>query len=171
MIVGIVGPSCSGKSFLLNTLQLILGFTVPRGITTRPIRERDNGNLEHVTIEEFHHMQNNGRLSMIAEVFGSLYAYPRLEINSSNSDIAIEIVRENIPELKCYKGIAIKIIPFNFDDGMNRIAQMRKIGMKERMDEFVTDYRDNDYSHFNFVFHNKYNDESRLEFIELIKSI
>ncbi len=169
MIIGLVGPSCSGKSFLLNILQSILGFTVPRGITTRPMREEENGNIEHVTREEFHSMQNNGKLFMIAEVFGNLYAYPCFEID--NSDIAIEIVRENIPELKYYNGIAIKVIPSNFDDGMNRIAQMRKIRMKERIAELVTDCRNNDCSHFNFVFHNKYNDESRLEFIELIKSI
>lgn len=169
MIVGLVGPSCSGKSFLLNIFQSMLGFTVPRGITTRLMREEDNGNLEHVTRKEFQSMQNNGMLSMIAEVFGNLYAYPRLEINSS--DIAIEIVRENIPELRHYNGIAIKVISFNLDDGMNRIAQMRKIGTKERMAEFVADCRDDDCSRFDFVFHNKYNDESKVEFIELIKSI
>lgn len=169
MIVGLVGPSCSGKSFLLNVLQSVLGFTVPIGITTRPMREEDNGNLEHITREEFQGMQNNGMLSMIAEVFGNLYAYPRLEIN--NLDIAIEIVRENIPELRLYNGVAIKVIPFNLDDGINRIAQMRKIGAKERMTEFVTDWRNDDCSYFNFVFYNKYNDESKLEFIELIRSI
>lgn len=169
MIVGLVGPSCSGKSFLLGVLQSELGFTVPKGITTRSAREKDNGDLEHITRNEFQRRQCRGMLSMIAEVFGNSYAYPRLEINGL--DIAIEIVKENIPELRLCRGIAVKVIPYNLDDGIGRIVQMRKDRTKERIAEFVTECLDTDSLCFDLVFRNKYNDESRLEFIGLIKGL
>ena len=169
MIVGLIGPSCSGKSFLLNILEVWLGFIVPNGITTRPPRDHDNGDLEHVTRETFLKLQTGGKLSMIAEVFGNWYAYQRLEIN--DRDLGIEIVTENIPELKHYRGVAVKVIPYNLEDGIRKLTETRKEGLHERVAQYVAFCRDDDRSQFDFVFRNKYNEESRLEFIELIKSI
>jgi guanylate kinase len=169
MIVGLIGPSCSGKSFLLNILDVWMGFIVPKGITTRLPREHDNGNLEHVSRETFLQMKTNGKLSMIADVFGNMYAYLKFEID--DRDLGIEIMTENIPELKYYRGVAVKVIPYDLEEGIRRLTETRKAGIQERVAQYMVFCQEDNCSQFDFVFRNKYSDESRMEFIELIKTV
>jgi len=126
LIVGLFGPSCSGKSSFLRALQEKLDFYIPIGITTRPKRAEENGDLEHINDLEFIERAQKDSLCFIAKVSGYYYAYPI--INPSIRNIAIEIRRENIPELKTYNGVVIKVIPCRLEEGIGRILSKRKQG-------------------------------------------
>lgn len=169
MIIGLIGPSCSGKSCLLKVLQDNLDFYIPIGITTRPERNEENGVLEHIANQEFIIRQQENKLCFVAESFGYYYAYPVFPSNKEN--IAIEIVRKNIPELKANKGYAIKIIPTDLNEGINRILAKRTHGTEERKLELVKEYYTAKNGIFDFVFMNNYDNESINLFLDLIKRL
>lgn len=169
MLLGLLGPSCCGKSFYLKVLQENLDFYVPVGITTRPARIEENGKLEHIDELEFSERQRRNELCFIAEVSGYRYAYPIVDPNVRN--IAIEIRRENIPELKAYYGFVMKIVPEKLEEGINRILLKRKQGTLERKEELIKEFETLENDSFDLIFRNNYDNESRLTFLNTVKKM
>lgn len=169
MVIALLGPSCCGKSYFLRVLRDKLDVYVPIGITTRPERMRDNGELEHLSIDDFLARKKQGMLSFAAEVFGHHYAYPRLPVEKRL--IAIEIVRENIPELRSLNGLAIKIMPPSLEIAIKKIEMARKLNIEKRKNDLMQEFRDHDANLFDHEFVNHYDDRSKDCFLDLIRSI
>lgn len=169
MIITLIGPSCCGKSHFLSALQNQLGFIVPMGITTRLKREEDNGLLEHVSEEEFFELKNGGKICFIAEMFGNYYAYHRTFSDKEN--YAIEIARSNIEELREIGGYAIKVLPTDIEEGLERIKSKRNQGVEDRTQELKDEFWAADDDVFDFVFRNNYDEESLARFFKLIKGL
>jgi len=166
-MVGLFGPSCSGKSSFLRALQEKLDFYIPVGITTRPKRAEENGDLEHINDLEFIERAQKDSLCFMAKVSGYYYAYPI--INPSIRNIAIEIRRENIPELKTYNGVVIKVIPCKLEEEIGRILSKRKQGTRERMEELILEYNTSENDPFDLVFNNNYDDQSISMFLGIVE--
>lgn len=168
MLVGLVGPSCCGKSFLLEYLRRDLGFYIPLGITTRPARDRDDGYLKHIPVEEFVDMNSDNKLCFVANVFGNYYAYMSI-MGHGDKNIAIEIVRENIPEFRSLGGYLVKVLPASLESGLKKVYAGRTAGLQLREAEMRTEFSLCDDEVFDFVFRNNYSNGSLNDFLLLIK--
>jgi len=169
MVIALLGPSCCGKSHLLRVLRDKLDAYVPIGITTRPKRLLENGELEHLSVDDFLARKKQGMLSFAAEVFGHHYAYPRLPVEKRL--IAIEIVRENIPELRSLNGLAIKIMPPSLEIAVQRVEKSREFSAEDRKNDLMREFQDHDANLFDHEFVNHYDDRSADCFLDLIRSI
>lgn len=168
MLICLIGPSCCGKSHFLKTLQSKLNFNVPIGITTRPKREEDNGLLEHMSEEKFLKFKESGKICFIAEMFDHHYAYRAF---SKTGKFAIEVVRNNIEELKKIGGYAIKILPKNIEEGLKRIDLKRNHSVEERKQELQAEFYSTNNEMFDYVFRNGYDNESLKRFLNLVKNL
>lgn len=167
MLIGLIGPSCCGKSFFLEALRRDLGFYIPIGITTRPARDKDDGYLKHISSDEFADMRGKNQLCFVANVFGNYYAYMAIS-DHGNKNIAIEIVRENISEFRSLGGCLGKVLPVNLERGLEKVYAGRTAGLQAREAEMRTEFSLRDDEVFDFVFRNNYSNGSLNDFLLLV---
>lgn len=102
-------------------------------------------------------------------MFGNYYAYHRTFLDKEN--YAIEIARSNIEELREIGGYAIKVLPKEIEEGLERIKSKRNQGVEDRTQELRDEFCAIDDDVFDFVFRNNYDEESFIRFFRLIKSL
>ena len=169
MILGLLGPSCCGKSHFLEVLNITEGYFIPRGVTTRDKRVTDNGDLLHVNVDQFKKLQKEGMLQLVADVFDNYYAYENFHNISDVNNIAVEIVRENISELKKIGGIVGKIMPMTLEIGISKISERRSQGILLREKDLRNEFLLPDNDLFDFIFFNEYTEKSVINFLKLLK--
>ena len=170
MLIALIGPSCSGKSHCLNLMRDYMGFEVPTGITTRPLRSRDDGVLDHITLNDFDALLSIKKLCLVDEAFGYLYAYP-FPLVSSDVNVAVEIRRNNIDEAREIGGFIIKILPYSLQIGLEKIAAERSESLSGRIEELKAEYLMENEPGFDLVFKNRFDQESSIYFLEIISNL
>ena len=169
MVIALIGPSCSGKSFYLQLLNRCMSFVVPTGITTRAPRMKDNGVLRHVTEQEFGELSAAKRLCFVDEVFGHQYAYA-YPLSTADANVGIEIRRNNIAELRMMGGVLLKVIPDSLELGLERIRAGRAEPAAIRIQELESEFRLIDEPGFDGIFRNRFDPESADRFLDLVRS-
>jgi len=170
MIIGLFGPSCSGKSFFLKSLRALAGFSVPMSVTTRPQRKEDLWHLRHINKRSFELMKSQGKLCFITKAFHNSYACLKFNIGSY-TDTAIIITRGNIPELKDMGGVVVKIVPNNPEEAMRRIASQGRKNKEGRIQELLLDFSHKEDFSADAIFENRYDKVSLHDFFALIQRL
>lgn len=170
MIIGLLGPSCSGKSFFLKSLQALAGFSVPMSVTTRPQRKEELWHLRHVSKRSFEAMKIQGKLCFVTEAFRNSYACLRFE-HGSDTETALIITRDNIPELKSMGGVVVKIIPHDAEEAMRRIASQGRKNKEGRTQQLLLDLSSKEDTLADVIFENRYDDASLKDFLALIQRL
>lgn len=170
MIIGLLGPSCSGKSFFLKSLQELVGFSIPMSVTTRPQRKEELWHLRHVSKRSFETMKGQGKLCFITEAFSYSYACLRFD-HGSDVDTALIITRGNIPELKGMGGVVVKIIPHDPEEAIKRITSQGRKNKERRVQELLLDLSDKEDALADVIFENRYDEASFNDFLTLIQKL
>lgn len=170
MIIGFLGPSCSGKSFFLKSLQELAGFSIPMSVTTRPQRKEELWHLRHVSKRAFDVMKGQGKLCFITEAFHHSYACLRFD-HGSDADTALIITRGNISELKSMGGVVVKIVPHDPEEAIKRIASQGRKNKERRVQELLLDLSDKDDLSADVIFENRYDEASLNDFLILIQKL
>lgn len=170
MIIGLLGPSCSGKSFFLKSLQELAGFSIPMSVTTRPQRKEELWHLRHVSKRFFEAMKGQGKLCFITEAFRHSYACLRFD-RGSDADTALIITRGNIPELKGMGGVVVKIIPYDPEEAIKRITSQGRKNKERRVQELLLDLSDKKDTLADVIFENRYDEASLRDFLSLIQKL
>lgn len=170
MIIGLLGPSCSGKSFFLKSLQVLAGFSVPMSVTTRPQRKEEFWHLRHVSKRSFEVMNGQGKLCFVTEAFNNSYACLKFNLGS-DTDTAIIITRGNIFELRSMGGIVMKIIPHDTEEAMRRIASQGRKNKERRVQQLLLDLSNKEDTSADVIFENRYDEASLQDFLALIQKL
>jgi guanylate kinase len=170
MIIGLLGPSCSGKSFFLKSLRELGNFFIPMSITTRPQREEELWHLKHVSRRAFEKMKEKGKLCFVAEAFHGSYACLKFR-QASDLDTALIITRGNIPELKSMGGIVVKIIPSDSQKAIKKINLQNRGNKEKRIEALLLDLSTKEDALANVIFENRYDEESFRNFLNLIQNL
>ncbi len=170
MIIGLLGPSCSGKSFFLKSIQELAGFSIPMSVTTRPQRKEEFWHLRHVSKRSFEAMKDQEKLCFITEAFRHSYACLRFD-HECDVDTAIIITRGNIPELKGMGGVVVKIIPYDPEEAIKRIASQGRKNKERRAQELLLDLSDKEDTLADVIFENRYDEASLNDFLILIQKL
>jgi guanylate kinase len=170
MIIGLLGSSCSGKSFFISFLYSI-GFFVPMSVTTRPQREEEMWHLRHMDQQEFESLNKQGGLSFVTEAFGNSYACIEFSQEAVDRDVAIIITKGNIPELRKNGGLVIQILPSNPQETIDKIQLLNRGDKDRRIEELLADLANSENSVADAVFYNDYTQESQNRFSALIDEL
>lgn len=170
MIIGLLGPSCSGKSFFLKSLQALAGFSVPMSITTRPQRKEELWHLRHASKRLFEAMKDQGKLCFITEAFRNSYACLKFE-HGSGIDTALIITRGNIPELRSMGGVVVKIVPCDPEEAIRRIASQGRKNKEGRIQQLMLDLSSKEDALADVIFENRYDESSLQDFLALIQKL
>ncbi len=170
MIVGLLGSSCSGKSFFLKLLR-DAGFYVPMSVTTRPQREEEMWHLRNVEKREFEKLNAGGSLCFVTEAFGNLYACMEFSEGAVDGDVAIIITKGNIPELRKGGGRVVRILPSDPQMAMEKIQLLKRGDMERRRTELLADIAESDGGLVDRVFYNGYDAESCWRFLVLMDEL
>ncbi len=170
MIIGLLGPSCSGKSFFLKSLQELAGFSVPMSITTRSQRKEELWHLRHASKRLFEAMKDQGKLCFITEAFHNSYACLKFE-HGSGTDTALIITRGNTPELRSMGGVVVKIIPHDPEEAMRRIASQGRKNKERRIQQLLLDLSNKEDALADVIFENRYDEASLQDFLALIQRL
>ncbi|MDP3883275.1 MAG: hypothetical protein Q8Q48_04445 [Candidatus Staskawiczbacteria bacterium] len=170
MIIGLLGPSCSGKSFLLKSLKELAEFFVPMSVTTRPQRKEELWHLKHVSKRAFEKMEKQGELCFVTDAFHGSYACLKFH-QASSPDTALIITKGNIPELKSMGGIVVKIIPSDPQKAIEKINLQNRGNKKERIEALLLDLSNREDALADVVFENCYDEESLRDFLDLIQKL
>ena len=170
MIIGLLGPSCSGKSFFLKSLKESARFFVPMSITTRPERKEDLWHLKHASKRIFEKMKKQRKLCFVTEAFHGSYACLKFH-QANNLDTALIITRDNIPELKSISGIVVKIIPFDSRKAIEKIMLQNRGNREERVECLLLDISNKEDTLADVIFENHYDEESLRKFLALIQKL
>lgn len=167
MIVGLLGSSCSGKSFFLNLLH-DLGYYVPLSVTTRPQRDEEIWHLQHIGKQKFEELNDKGKLCFVTEAFGNVYACMEFSEEAVNRDVAIIITKDNIPELRRKGGFVIRIAPSDVQEAARRIQFLKREGADRRIADLFSTENSN---LADVEFRNSYDQESCRRFVKLIDEL
>ncbi len=170
MIIGLLGPSCTGKSFFLKSIQKLAGFSIPMSVTTRLQRKEELWHLRHVSKRAFDVMKGQGKLCFITEAFHHSYACLRFD-HESDEDTALIITSGNIPELKGMGGVVVKIIPHDPEEAIKRIASQDRKNKEGRVQELLLDLSSKEDTLADVIFANRYDEASLQDFLALIQSL
>ncbi len=171
MVIGLLGPSCSGKSFFINLLQST-GFFVPMSVTTRPQRNEEFWHLRHMDRQEFDTLDEKGGLCFVTEAFGNSYACIEFsEQKKTYQDVAIIITKGNIPELKRSGGIVVQILPTDPQEAVDRINLLKRKDKDKRITELLSDIANSGNSAADRVFYNDYTEVSQNRFLALLEDL
>lgn len=170
MIIGLLGPSCSGKSFFLKSLQELVGFCIPMSVTTRPQREEELWHLRHVSKRSFEVMKDQEKLCFITEAFRHSYACLRFG-HGSDADTALIITKGNIPELKGMGGAVVKIIPHDPEEAIKRITSQGRKNKEGRIQQLLLDFSSKEDTLADVIFENRYDEASLKDFLILIQKL
>lgn len=170
MIIGLLGPSCSGKSFFLNLL-CSSGFHVPMSVTTRPQREEDVWHLRYIDRSQFESLNERKGLCFVTEAFGHSYACIEFSEEVFRKDIAIIITKGNIPELSKRGGLVVQILPLNPQEAMRRIQLLGRGNQDQRIRELYSYFADSKDVLADRIFYNDYTMESRQRFLDLVNEL
>lgn len=170
MIVGLLGSSCSGKSFFLKLL-CDAGFYIPMSVTTRPQREEEMWHLRNVEKREFEKLDAGGGLCFVTEAFGNSYACVEFSEETIGRDVAIIITKGNVPELRKKGGRVVRIFPFDPQSAMERIQLLKRGDMDRRRTELLADLAESGDGLADRVFYNGYDKESCRRFLVLMDEL
>ena len=181
MLLALVGVTGVGKSYYKELLVSKLGFEKVNTIRTRKMRPGEaNGKTGlFMTKEEIDLLEMEGKIAYRFEVFGGEYAYLSEEI-FSKKNMVFEMHYTTIYDWKrIRKDIkTIYILPEDIEVAKQKTRERNLTKEKEEerikeIDEHLNRYNtDEDLrNQFDYVFYNKYNEESEKEFIELVRSI
>lgn len=137
MFVGLLGPSCAGKSFFLTQLNKT-GFHVPISITTRPGRDDETWHINAVHQQEFDRLRNDGRLCFVTGAFNHAYACLDFLPEHQRGDAAIIITEENVPELMQCGGIVIQLLPTDPAEAIKRIRLLDRGDPERRIQQLTS---------------------------------
>lgn len=159
MRVGLMGASCSGKSFLLSLLREN-GFTSPQCVTTRESRGSDElWHLISIEKEHFHRLNDSKRLCFIAETFGNYYAC--VDFPYKDADVAVIVRPENVEELHSMRGLVIHVQPFDNGYCEQLIKAKSRNNYQMRVSELVASPNVFEIACPDIVFVNRYNEDSK----------
>jgi guanylate kinase len=170
MIIGLLGPSCSGKSFFLKSLRALAGFSVPMSVTTRPQRKEEFWHLRHVSKRSFEAMKSQEKLCFITDAFHNSYACLKFEYGGG-TDVALIITRDNIPELRGMGGVVVKIIPHDAEESIRRIASQGRKNKEGRIQQLRLDLSGKEDALAEVIFENRYDEASLHDFLALIQTL
>lgn len=169
MIIGLMGPSCSGKSFFFSLLQK-KGFIVPQSVTTRTQRKCEAWHLRSISKKDFVKLKESNCLSFVTQAFNNYYACVNFPDHSKNNIVMI-ITRENVVELRSKGGIIIYIKPWDIQYCIDLIRSQGRTDSDDRITELLFSSKKFEELKPDVTFCNKYNRKSAKQFIELIKKI
>ena len=105
-ILGIVGPSGVGKSYLLRQIRRVLevrgiSYHIPRVVTTRERRSSDGSERVCISLDEFMDLYHQGHLFGVHQPFGThWYGFYVDDFRDSESIILTEVHVDNVALFK-----------------------------------------------------------------------
>ena len=181
MILGLVGVTGVGKSFLTDRIVEKLGFERLKIITTREIRigEKNNQDKIFVNNEELSALKKAGKIGFEFELVGNKYAYLKEDL-LSNKNIVFEVHYSTIFDFKkaCPNLHTIYIFPSDIEIAKQKtrerhlkptMEEKRLLEIDEHYNRIKTDK--NLQSQFNHFVYNNYDEESEQKIINLVKTL
>ena len=170
----ITGPSGSGKSTLIAHYCNQKSTSVPIPITTRPIRRGDSRRVHSVSVDEFHRLEEEGRLSLVAQNYGSRYGYFTEDI-SRDTIVLVEVDSETaIKQLKEGSSLVIRVVPARIEAivlsreeyGETLEDRLADLAPQLQLDFIVSRMRAGEH-----LFVNQFNQASCEEFVNFVDSL
>lgn len=125
-LIVITGPSCSGKTTLLNELKKEYSIGIPRQITTRQPRKDDNPNLyKYISVKEFEKLKQEGKFAISSgkhERRYGIFKYDIMKCLEKNDLIAIITSYKDISKIRKLN-IDSKIIVLTFKNIKTKIEE------------------------------------------------
>lgn len=180
MIIGLVGISGVGKSFLRKEAQAKYAqLEYLSGITTRPPRfdEKDGVDKFFLSIEKFQELHNKNELILIQNIYNNLYAFYKRHVESKKLFIT-ELLSSDIIELRKYTDVvAINIytqlnnqVIKNLNNRYNNPMLVEERLLKD-LERAITHEKLRAKGFFNYIYENKFDKISVTGFIKMIGNI
>lgn len=168
MIIGLLGPSCSGKSYFLKRLKEDAQFHVPMSVVTRESRAEDSWHMRFVSLQEFDRMRDRNELYLVTEAFGNHYACIKSISHVENT--AVIITKDNIPEIREIGGHVIRILPISLDKAIEKIIALERGNQEARISQIRKEFEEKT-SDADATFRNSYHDGAFADFIKLLGTL
>ncbi|MDR2532351.1 MAG: hypothetical protein LBC82_05870 [Oscillospiraceae bacterium] len=180
MIIGIVGVSAAGKTFLKrHALEAIADIYPICQVTLRPKKPNEINGLDRhcISLVEFNDMVRKNELISIQDIYGIKYAFRKCDIKSDKvflTEMWYKDIKElsqitNVKSIYLYSNDLIKnhanLKERYSDENMFQKRIDEDIILKSKLEKMMCD------GDFDYTFENKYDPHSVAGFIALIRTI
>lgn len=181
MLLAFVGITGIGKSYFAEELSQKLGFEKVHTIRTREKRagEENGKNGYFMSEDELKRLKEQGKIAYDFKVFGGTYGYLKEEIFSEKKYV-FEMHYTTISDWKRVRPdiVTIYLLPTDINIAIQKIKErnLSKEKEKYRIEEVKEHYNrfmgDKELQkQFDYIVYNNYDEKSRDNIIELVKSI
>jgi len=167
----ITGPSGSGKSTLIAYYCQRRNAAVPMPVTTRPERTHDARRVKYLSPEEFHRLETQGRLRLVAQNYGHRYGYYCEDLEGDNMMLVEVDSVTAISQRRNGHPLVIRVLPARADavvltrEQYGQTLEAREADLAQQIQpEFLLERQKAE----EYLFINRFNQKSCEEFVDLV---